>query len=169
MNHPLHSQHALRQRLESRREGSAARTQDVDRPANRTSFLRHPSATHVPVTAWMCIRYASRRASLAVVRRGIGLFVDLLRRVRIRRVDVDLSVGTDDPATTGELVGFAAPFVAIANALPRTRLSLTPDFGGEALDGTGVGEVRIVPLKLVPPIFAFAVSPEVRGWLFARR
>jgi hypothetical protein len=109
------------------------------------------------------------RPGWAVIRRGLDLFGALLRRVRIRRVDLDLSVGTDDPAATGELVGFAAPIVALANALPRTRLTLTPDFAGPRLEGAGAGEIRFVPIRLVPPLFAFALSPEVRRWLFTRR
>jgi hypothetical protein len=110
-----------------------------------------------------------RRPNLALVRRGFGLLGDLLRQVRIERVELDLSVGTDDPATTGEIVGYAAPVVALANALPRTRVALTPDFTGPTVGGVGAGEIRLVPVRLVPPIFRFAFSPEVRQWVLARR
>jgi hypothetical protein len=105
----------------------------------------------------------------AVVRRGLVLLGELLGRVRIRRAELDLSVGTDDPAATGELAGFAAPVVALANALPRTRVAFTPDFTGPAFEGVGEGEIRVVPLALVPPMAGFAFSPEVRRWLFTRR
>lgn len=105
----------------------------------------------------------------AVIRRGLALLAELLGRGRIRRAELDLSVGTDDPAATGELAGFAAPIVALANALPRTRVAFTPDFTGPAFEGTGEGEIRIVPLTLMPPIVGFALSPEVRRWLFTRR
>ncbi len=111
----------------------------------------------------------ARKPNLAVVRRSFGLLGDLLRCVRIRHAELDLSVGTDDPAATGELAGFAAPVVALANALPRTRVTFTPDFTGPALAGAGEGEIRVVPITLVPPIVGFAVSPEVRRWLFTRR
>lgn len=111
----------------------------------------------------------ARAPSLTVIRRGFGLLGDLLGRVRIRRVDLDLAVGTDDPATTGELFGFAAPIVATANALPRTRVRLTPDFTGPTFEGAGEGEIRIVPITLVPPMIGFALSPEVRRWLLTRR
>lgn len=111
----------------------------------------------------------TRRPSIAVIRRGFGLLGDLLHRVRIRRVELDLAVGTEDPASTGELVGFAAPVVAIANAHPRTHISVRPDFAGSRLDGVGVGEISIVPIGLIPPVFAFALSPEVRAWFFAQR
>jgi hypothetical protein len=107
--------------------------------------------------------------SLSVIRRGFGLLGELLDRVRIRRAKLDVSVGTDDPAATGELAGFAAPIVALANALPRTRVTFTPDFTGPTLEGAGEGEIRVVPISLVRPMVGFALSPEVRRWLLTRR
>jgi hypothetical protein len=59
--------------------------------------------------------------------------------------------------------------VALANALPRTRVTLTPDFTGPRFEGAGEGEIRVVPITLVPPMVGFALSPEVRRWLFTRR
>ncbi len=111
----------------------------------------------------------SRRPGAAVVRRGFRLLGDLLGRVRIRHAHLDLTVGTDDPAQTGELVGFAAPILVLANALPRTRVTLRPDFTGPAFEAAGEGEIRFVPMKLLPPIVGFAASPEVRRWLSGRR
>ena len=97
------------------------------------------------------------------------LLGDLLRRVTIRRVELKLTVGTEDPAATGEFVGMAAPLVALANALPRTRVTLTPEFAGPTFNSVGTGEVRLVPLRFVPPFFRFVISAEVRRWMFARR
>ncbi len=111
----------------------------------------------------------ARIPSLTVIRRGFGLLGELLGRVRIRRAELDLSFGTDDPAATGELAGFAAPIVALANALPRTRVTLTPDFTGPTFEGAGEGEIRVVPITLVLPMVGFALSPEVRRWLLTRR
>ena len=104
-----------------------------------------------------------------IVRRGFRLLGELLGRVRIRRAELDLSIGTNDPAATGEFAGFAAPIVVLANALPRTRVIFTPDFTGPTLEGAGEGEIRFVPIALVPAMVSFALSPEVRRWLFARR
>jgi len=111
----------------------------------------------------------ARIPSLTVIQRGFGLLGELLGRVRIRRAKLDVSVGTNDPAATGELAGFAAPIVALANALPRTRVTLTPDFTGPTLEGAGEGEIRVVPITLVRPMVGFALSPEVRRWLLTRR
>jgi hypothetical protein len=111
----------------------------------------------------------ARIPSLTVIRRGFGLLGELLDRVRIRRAKLDVSVGTNDPAATGELAGFAAPIVALANALPRTRVTFTPDFTGPTLEGAGEGEIRVVPISLVRPMVGFALSPEVRRWLLTRR
>lgn len=111
----------------------------------------------------------ARTPSLTVIRRGFRLLGELLGKVRIHHAELDLSVGTNDPAMTGELVGFAAPMVALANALPRTRVTLTPDFAIPMIEGIGKGEIRLVPIRLVQPIVGFALSSEVRQWLFTRR
>lgn len=105
-----------------------------------------------------------RTPPVAVIRRGLRLIGELLGRVRVRHATLDLSVGGDDPAATGELAGFAAPFVALANALPKTHVTFRPDFRGAGLEGMGEGAVRLVPIRLVPPIVRFALSPEVRQW-----
>ncbi len=110
-----------------------------------------------------------RRPSPSLIWRSIGLLGDLLGRIRIQRAELDIAVGTNDPAATGELAGYAAPLVALANALPRTRVSFMPDFTGSAIRGAGKGEIRMVPITLVPPLASFALSPEVRRWLLARR
>ena len=109
-----------------------------------------------------------RRPSLAVIRRGFRLLGELIRRVRVRHVELDLSLGTEDPASTGQLVGYAAPIVALANAQPRTRVTLRPNFAGARLEGVGVGEICLVPIGLLVPVVGFALSPEVRTWLFAQ-
>ncbi len=127
---------------------------------------RKPAARQKPKVSKK--RRGARLPSLAVLRRGFALFGQLLGRVRIRRAELDLSVGADDPAATGELAGYAAPIVAMANSLPRTRVSFTPDFAGPAFEGVGEGEIRIVPLTLLPPVVGFALSLEVRRWLFVR-
>ena len=57
---------------------------------------------------------------------------------------------------------------------PRRQYIVNLDAGAQitASDGEvrviGAGEIRLVPLRLVPPIFRFAFSPEVRRWILAR-
>jgi hypothetical protein len=109
------------------------------------------------------------KPSLAVLRRGFRLLRELFGRIGIRYLELDLVLGSDDPATTGEMVGFSAPFVALANSLPHTSVTLSPDFGGARFDGMGAGEIRVQPIQLLAPLFAFALSPEVRKWLLTRR
>jgi hypothetical protein len=110
-----------------------------------------------------------RLPHLTIIRRGFDLLGELMSRVRIHRAELDLSIGTNDPAATGELAGFAAPIVVLANALPRTRVTFMPDFTGPTFEGAGEGEIRFVPITLLPPMVSFVLSPEVRRWLFARR
>lgn len=114
-------------------------------------------------------RSRARRPNSAVVGRGIGVLGDLLSRIQVRRAELDLTVGTDDPAATGQLAGYAAPIVAMANALPRTFVSFTPDFAGALIKGAGRGDIRVVPITLVPPLVGFVAAREVRRWLLNRR
>ena len=113
-------------------------------------------------------RRSTGRPPLAVLRRGLGFLRDLLALIRVRRAELELRVGTDDPAVTGEIIGATAPLVAVANALPRTRLAVTPDFTTSILSARGEAEIRFVPLALVPPMLRFALSVEIRQWLFRR-
>ena len=110
-----------------------------------------------------------RRPDLTVIQHGIRLIGEILGQVNVRRARLDLSVGVDDPAATGEIVGVLAPVVAMANALPRTRVAIRPSFTGPTLEGGGEGEFRVVPIRLVPALLGFALSPEVRRWYVSRR
>jgi hypothetical protein len=110
----------------------------------------------------------ARMPNLTVIRASLALLCELLGRVHVRRVELDLTVGTNDPAATGELAGFAMPVVALANALPRTRITFRPDFTGPMFEGAGEGEIRVVPITLMPAMVGFTRSPEVRRWLFTR-
>ena len=88
----------------------------------------------------------------------------LLRRSR-RWIDIDdirgrARFGFGDPAATGMAIGLLQPLLAFFRALPRVDLHLDPDFGAAGFSGELHGGIRAVPLGLIPPALAFALSPE---------
>lgn len=92
---------------------------------------------------------------------GLGrLIVELLARVRIRRLRVRAVVGLADPAETGHLYGLLCP---LKYGLPggSALIDVTPDFSGPRLEGRAEGVVSLVPLALVPPLMRF-------GWRAVR-
>ena len=88
----------------------------------------------------------------------------LLRAVRWRRFRLRLLAGFADPAETGAL---AAVLFGAAAPLPeawRRRVVLAPDFTREVFELEVGAEVRVVPLRIVVPVLAFALSPgTLRG------
>jgi hypothetical protein len=76
----------------------------------------------------------------------------LLRCLHVRELDAKLSVGLDDPAETGMLYALLWPVLIPLNHPALSRVQLEPNFGGRMLQFTGLGNVRLVPLELLPPV-----------------
>ena len=82
----------------------------------------------------------------------------LVRSVQVRDVDVELQIGTGDPAETGLLFAVIGPSLALASgSSPNIRIE--PNFVEETLEGHARGTVRVYPIRLIPPLIAFALSP----------
>jgi len=113
------------------------------------------------------------RRGLAMVRsedfprRVLRLFGDLARRVRVRRLELDLRLGLDDPADTGRLWGLIGPASAMLALPPPARIAITPEFAGSVLHLDAHGSVRIVPAALVAVMLAFLLSPITLRAMFA--
>ena len=112
------------------------------------------------------------RLLTSLVRDGaLNDFLRLARRifstVNVRRLNVQLHVGLDDPAETGLLWGAVAPVVAYADFLRPGAVALEPDFTGPRFAGQGSASLRIVPLRWLPPILLFALNPAVLGGLWS--
>jgi hypothetical protein len=102
-------------------------------------------------------------------RRAWRLAGDLLRAVRVRHLRLRLRLGLGDPADTGRLWAVLGPLGAMARGLRRAEVRLEPEFGGEALELRADGRVRLVPLRLLALVAAFALSPPaLRAWRAAR-
>ena len=114
--------------------------------------------------------------SLAVLRaRGFAgrLFLlarRLVRSVQVRDLDIDFQLGTGDPAETGLLCGAMASSVALVQPGFSPNIRIEPNFVEETYEGHASGVVRAYPIKLIPPLLAFALSPATfRGVRAMRR
>ena len=94
----------------------------------------------------------------------------LVRSVQVRDVDVEFQVGTGDPVETSLLYGVIGPFVALARSAFSPNIRIEPNFVEETFEGHARGAVRVYPIKLIPSLIAFALSPATfRGVRALRR
>jgi hypothetical protein len=121
-------------------------------------------------------RRGSFRGPLAVFRaRGFSgrlllLVRRLVRTVQVRDVDVEFQVGTGDPAETGLLFGVIGPSAALVRSGFSPNIRIEPNFAEETFEGHARGAVRVYPIKLIPPLIAFGLSPATfRGVRALRR
>lgn len=87
---------------------------------------------------------------------------DVLSRIKIREVAVNLRLGLDDPAATGlvfAVIGAARPFMK----LPRQyELTIQPCFSDQPFfQGYLHGVLRLQPIRLVIPVGRFVFSPTM--------
>jgi hypothetical protein len=87
---------------------------------------------------------------------------DVLSRIKIKEIAVNLMLGLDDPADTGlvfAVIGAAKPFLK----LPRQyELTIEPSFSGQPFfQGYARSVLRLQPIRLVIPIGRFVFSPAM--------
>lgn len=105
------------------------------------------------------------RAAMAFLRspgmpgRLARLARDIWRQFRVRRLDLHLTFGLEDPADTGRLFGVLAPMLTEAGRLSRLDLQVRPDFSQPTLALQSRGQIRLIPLAIIAVIFAFLLSP----------
>ena len=91
----------------------------------------------------------------------------ILNIISISRLDNHLIFGLDDYADTGKYIGIIWGILAIINSMhEKLHLSAEPSFNGSVLDGKGINEVEIYPLKLIVPTIRLISKRHVR--LFIR-
>lgn len=114
----------------------------------------------------------SFRVALEVLRTEaiLGSLARLLRglfgAIRVQFLRIDLDIGLSDPAETGEAVGLLWAALAPLEGLAPVRVRIVPSFSDERLEGSVEGKLWIVPIKIVPPLALFILSPPVwrAGW-----
>lgn len=115
---------------------------------------------------------SSPRIALELLRtrgflRSLG---DLLRglfgAVQVQSLRIDLSVGLSDPADTAEAFGLMMAVLIPLEAVTPLRSQVAPSFSEERLAGSAEGVLRIAPIKIVPPLARFVLSPPAwrAGW-----
>lgn len=102
---------------------------------------------------------------LAVVRtRGflkhfIRFIKDIIRRIKIRNLNVHLKLGLADPADTGFLFAAVTPLLTFAGVQkPTIDINIQPDFEQENLQGYAEGGVRLYPIQFIKPLLLFIFS-----------
>ncbi|HPE64379.1 MAG TPA: DUF2953 domain-containing protein, partial [Methanothrix sp.] len=86
--------------------------------------------------------------------------------IQVSSLRVDLIIGLSDPADTGEAVGLLFAVLMPLEALTPLRARVTPSFAEERFEGSAEGRLRIVPIRIFPPIIRFVLSPPTwrAGW-----
>jgi hypothetical protein len=87
------------------------------------------------------------------------LLVDTRHKIRVRRLEADLTIGLDDPSETFWLFAIAQPVNLILRRYWPHHIRLTPSFAEPIFDGHVVGAVRVFPILLAPPAIRFIFSP----------
>jgi hypothetical protein len=105
--------------------------------------------------------------------RLFGLVRRLFRLLKVRQLDLDLTVGLGDPADTGMLFGVVGPAAACLGSLSPGDVQIRPDFVEESFRGHFKGDVRVFPIQFVATLAGFVLSPTtlkaIKAWMTARR
>ncbi len=87
------------------------------------------------------------------------LLKDILRRLKIRNLAADITVGLGDPADTGLLFALIGPATFFLGSSRMHDIRVQPSFEDEAVfKGYLSGAVRLLPIQLVIPSLRFVFS-----------
>jgi hypothetical protein len=109
-------------------------------------------------------RARGRRMAVTVLRtrgffeRVVRLALALLRRVKLERLQLETMFGFENPADTGFVYGCLSPVLVMAD-LRGLNIRCRPMFLESGVRGALRATIRVRPLLLVGPMFAFLVSP----------
>ncbi len=90
---------------------------------------------------------------------------DVLGSLSASKLAIDLKLGLGNPADTGLLFAVLGPAIPFLRFPFPHEIRLQPAFGDEIVfQGFSRGEIRVMPIQLVPPVFKFAFSlPSLRA------
>ena len=90
----------------------------------------------------------------------------ILRVIGIKKIENHLIFGMTSYADTGKYIGIIWGILTIINPMHKNlHLSAEPSFNGYVLDGEGVNEVEIYPLKLIVPTTRLLLKKHVRVFI----
>jgi hypothetical protein len=116
---------------------------------------------------WLC-----RLRAIIEILRTKGLFKRLcsfirrvFRQIKVRELAANLKVGLHNPADTGLIFAFIAPFSLLINYFLPNSIKIEPSFTGEYfITGHLYGAVRLLPIQLAASMIGLAFSlPTLRA------
>lgn len=107
----------------------------------------------------------SARAFIAMLQSGalfrlIGFGWRLFRKIELKEFVLRGRFGTGDPGQTGILYGVSSAFTAPANRRRNIDIRLSPSYVEPVLEGEIHGTIRLVPIRLLPPLVGFFIRPS---------
>ena len=87
----------------------------------------------------------------------------VLNTIKIKELQNHLIFGMTSYADTGKYIGIIWAILAVINPMhEKLKLSAEPSFDGSVLDGYGINEVEIYPLRLIVPTIRLISKKDVR-------
>ena len=87
----------------------------------------------------------------------------VLNTINIKKINNHIIFGLSSYAETGKYIGIIWAILAIINSMhDKLKLTAEPSFKGSTVDGWGVNEFEIYPLKLLIPTIKLISKKDVR-------
>jgi hypothetical protein len=89
------------------------------------------------------------------------LLKNISGRINIRKIDMDMTAGFDNPADTGFLCAAVYPILTFYSS-DKCHINFNASFEGNGvLQGYGEGALRILPVRFIVPLIRFIFSGAV--------
>ena len=87
----------------------------------------------------------------------------VLNIIKVKEIRNHLIFGMNSYADTGKYIGIIWAILATINPMhEKLKLSAEPSFEGSVIDGYGINEVEIYPLRLIVPTIRLILKKDVR-------
>ena len=94
----------------------------------------------------------------------LGFLKKAIKSIKVSKIENHLIFGLDSYSDTGEYIGIIWSVFAIIDSFDKNiKLTAEPYFnGGSVIDGCGINEVEIYPIKLIVPGLQLILKKEIR-------
>lgn len=86
---------------------------------------------------------------------------DFWHAIHKTNLTLQLRIGLDDPADTGQLWAFVGPVAGILSTVREANINIEPDFFNSVFDLNSQGTITFTPLKMLYLVSALLLSPSV--------
>lgn len=98
-----------------------------------------------------------------LIRDGMHLFRIVAHEFSFRGLDADIRLGLPSPSQTGIFFGYFSALKAIVSPIEKLRLTLTPVFSGEVMEGRISLRLRVrYPVRILVAVFCFLSGRNMR-------